>query len=59
MNLGYSYRADGNFLVRLICQACKEPFDAHAMANADPLGRCPACIQVDEWAAQEFRQANP
>jgi predicted nucleic acid-binding Zn ribbon protein len=51
-HLGYSYRMDGNFLVRCICTSCGEHFDMHAMANRDALGRCPACRTVDKWIAE-------
>jgi len=53
MSLGYQFRADGNFLVRCICKSCDEPFDAHALSNSDPLGRCHACRSVDEMISQE------
>ena len=49
MNLGYEYRADGNFLTRVTCTSCGEVSDAHALQNADPLGYCAACRQVLIW----------
>lgn len=53
--LGYAYRTDGNFLVRCTCASCGEPFDAHALQNSDPKGRCHACRQVDDWQIEEKR----
>lgn len=58
MNLGYEYRPNGNFLVRLKCSLCGEGYDAHALSNLDSLGYCPCCRQVYEWQLEEAKRAG-
>ena len=45
----YTYRADGDYLIRVICEHCEEPYDAHALSQSQPLNLCGACSQVFKW----------
>jgi hypothetical protein len=49
MKLGYDWRPDGLFLVRIQCPSCEEFYDVVALANAKADHRCEACQQVEKW----------
>ncbi len=53
--LGYDYRIDGNFLVRVKCEDCGEMFDKHALSNAcaPDAHKCDACIYVRDSMAED------
>ena len=46
MHLGYEYRPDGNFLVKVSCLSCEKEFDCHAMADCTVLDNqlCEDCL---------------
>lgn len=45
----YSYRLDGNFLIRCECQGCGQQFDAHALSNAYGGTYCGPCDEMHKW----------
>lgn len=47
--LGHSYRPDGFYLIRKVCDHCHELYDALALAPYRGHNLCPACEQVSEW----------
>lgn len=53
-SLGYDWRPDGNFLVRIECVDCERQFDCHAMANYTAL--CPQCKGAQMFAAMCERE---
>lgn len=50
--VSHDFRIDGNYLIRMVCDDCKELFSVHAMSPVrfdGTHGLCPACEQVYLW----------
>lgn len=52
--LGYDWRPDGNFLIRVNCVDCEKEFDEHALAPYTAL--CFDCKRAQMYAAQMERE---
>lgn len=52
--LGYGWRPDGHFLIRVNCVDCETEFDEYAMAPYTAL--CLACKRAQMYAAQMERE---
>jgi ribosomal protein S27E len=46
MKLGYKYRLDGHFLVRMWCELCNKTYDVYALSNTTIVKRCPDCEKI-------------
>lgn len=52
--LGYDWRADGHFLIRVHCTDCEREYDEYALAQYTTV--CPECKRAHLYAAQMERE---